>query len=54
MIMFTAVHEANMAKKRGMKDRLIQHELDAVKPDKWKDPKATIKVLLKQLKAREA
>lgn len=44
---FDIVHAANMAKTRGVKEsRLVQHELDAVKPQSWVDPKIKIRELL--------
>jgi predicted HAD superfamily Cof-like phosphohydrolase len=40
---FTAVHDANMTKKNGVKEqRTIPHTLDAVKPEGWIGPEERI------------
>jgi predicted HAD superfamily Cof-like phosphohydrolase len=44
---FTAVHDANMTKKKGKKDRENGcHELDAVKPLDWVSPEERIMIIL--------
>lgn len=44
--MFSAVHDANMAKKLGTKDREITHSLDAIKPVGWCSPEISISKIL--------
>jgi predicted HAD superfamily Cof-like phosphohydrolase len=47
MVMFQAVHKANMAKKKGIKETR-GHELDAVKPEDWVAPEGSIADIIRQ------
>lgn len=47
---FFAVHDCNMEKKKGMKNRLIKHSNDAVKPEGWVGPEERIMEILDGLK----
>lgn len=47
MVMFQAVHKANMAKKKGIKETR-GHELDAVKPEGWVAPEGSIADIIKK------
>lgn len=44
---FNAVHEANMTKQKGQKkERDVQHQNDAVKPEGWQSPEFRIMQIL--------
>lgn len=47
MMMFQAVHKANMAKKKGIKETR-GHELDVVKPEGWEAPEGPIADIIKK------
>jgi predicted HAD superfamily Cof-like phosphohydrolase len=48
------VHKANMTKVRGVKNRAVTSELDAVKPEGWQPPEGSIAALIQILKGEEA
>ena len=52
MVMFKAVHKANMRKCKGRKPTR-EHELDAVKPDNWVAPEGAIADVIKKYQERE-
>lgn len=45
---FSIVHEANMAKHPGTKNREVKHHLDAVKPKGWVSPEDQIQQVLRR------
>ena len=40
--MFNAVHECNMRKIKGVKDRVVKNNNDAIKPEDWVSPEIRI------------
>lgn len=52
MVMFKAVHKANMTKCKGVKPTR-GHELDAVKPDNWVAPEGSIAETIQKFQGRE-
>jgi len=50
--LFDIVHNANMQKNSGSKERQVAHSLDAVKPEGWESPEEKIAQCLDLYKAR--